>query len=96
MFALELCALKSLKSFVRSPSSSSSSFDWHSQIVPNLPFALELILGTLVAVEELHDRKIVHLDLKSENFLVASSETKGVDIKIADMGLSCKLEKVQL
>ena len=92
MFALELCALKSLKSFVRSPSSSSSSFDWHSQIVPNLPFALELILGTINAVEELHDRKIVHLDLKAENFLVASSETKGVDIKIADMGLSCKLE----
>ena len=92
MFALELCALKSLKSFVRSPSSSSSSFDWHSQIVPNLPFALELILGTIDAVEELHDRKIVHLDLKSENFLVASSETKGVDIQIADMGLSCKLE----
>ena len=43
-------------------------------------------------MEELHDRDIVHLDLKSENFLVASSETKGVDIQIADMGLSCKLE----
>ena len=79
MFALQLCALKSLKSFVQSPSSS-SRFDWHRQIVPNLPFALELILGTIVAVEELHDGKIVHLDLKSDNFLVASSETKGVDI----------------
>ena len=44
IFALELCALQSLKSFVRS---SSSGFNWHSQIVPNLPFALELFLGTL-------------------------------------------------
>ena len=44
IFALELCALQSLKSFVRS---SSSGFNWHSQIVPNLPFALGLFLGTL-------------------------------------------------
>jgi hypothetical protein len=44
MYALELCALQSLKSFVRS---SSSGVNWHSQIVPNLPFALELIHGNV-------------------------------------------------
>ena len=43
-------------------------------------------------MEELHERKIVHLDLKAENFLVASSEEQGIEIKIADMGLSRKIK----
>ena len=43
-------------------------------------------------MEELHERNIVHLDLKAENFLVASSEEQGIEIKIADMGLSRKIK----
>ena len=43
-------------------------------------------------MEELHKQKILHLDLKAENFLVASSEKRGIEIKIADMGLSRKIK----
>lgn len=43
----------------------------------------EVLMGTLLAVEQLHDIPVMHRDLKPENFLV-----KGRHVKVCDFGIS--------
>jgi len=40
----------------------------------------------------MHDKNIVHRDLKAENILLHSSRASDLSIKIADFGLSCFID----
>ena len=41
----------------------------------------------LLAINYMHSKKIVHLDLKLENILLESDDS--LDVKISDMGFAC-------
>lgn len=46
------------------------------------------------AVKYMHSLNILHRDLKLENVVVVEKNSKMVDIKIIDFGLSIALDKV--
>jgi len=50
--------------------------------------ASKMLWQMLIAVKYLHDRNIVHRDLKLENFVISSVKGKGSSLKLIDFGLS--------
>lgn len=41
-----------------------------------------------LAVDFMHQKRIIHRDLKLENILLNSSDTKVFDLRLADFGLA--------
>lgn len=52
---------------------------------------LVLMLQTMVAIEELHVNKIVHMDIKGDNIIVS-----GKYVKLIDLGLACRLDNSEI
>ena len=50
----------------------------------------------LLAVNFMHHMNIVHRDLKPENILLASKSDSSFDVRLADFGLSERLEPAKL
>ena len=73
---LELCPNQSIKELVRKKGSLSENE------------TASILRGVISGVVYLHDNRIIHRDLKLENFLIG----KDGKIKIADFGLSTKLD----
>ena len=48
---------------------------------------LTLMIQTMIAINELHRNKIVHMDIKGDNIIVS-----GLVVKIIDLGLACRLD----
>lgn len=66
----------------------------------NILEALDLMLQVAEGVFFLHEKKIVHRDLKSHNIMVRCAKARGMDVKyikvkVADFGLSRTKEKSQ-
>ncbi len=49
----------------------------------------------LSAIKHMHDRKIIHRDIKLENILLKSKDND-YEIKLADFGLSTTLDNIEL
>lgn len=56
----------------------------------------EIFRSLVMAVKHCHDNNIIHRDLKPENILVTvdQSTNKLKSVKLADLGLSCRLDQI--
>ena len=46
----------------------------------------------LESIQHCHENKIVHRDVKLENFLVDLDEEQNIIVKLSDFGLACKYD----
>ena len=68
------------------------SFNW---ITPNLEYAVDLWLRAMRAVRDVHRTGHVHLDIKTQNFLVDYSAGDGLRLFIGDFGSVRKVNPVR-
>ncbi|HKY69269.1 MAG TPA: protein kinase [Gammaproteobacteria bacterium] len=65
-------------------------YETRSEDIPN-PLALQMSVAACLCVKTLHNKLIIHGDLKPENYIVHLTET-GVDINLVDFGFSSILD----
>eukprot|EP00940_MAST-03C_sp_MAST-3C-sp2_P003448 g3448.t1 len=87
VYGLPLCALRSLNTLVRTRYGVRT--DW---ITPNLEYAVDLWLRAMRAIHDVHRTGHVHLDIKSDNFLVDYTADDGLRLFIGDFGSVRKVD----
>jgi serine/threonine protein kinase len=55
----------------------------------NNKFIKKYLIDTVHGLKYMHDRNIIHRDIKLHNFLVNKNENDDLDFKISDFGFSC-------